>query len=132
RLSGVDRFPNPLSLTTYCVCLELRSLPSAGIARVHRDCEPLRHPMTPGLSLSGIRLVIPDHAIGLPALRTPSLCTCRRHYPDAPSGPILRSLTQTYQPSPIGLSGRPTHRPFRGLPSVHSSCGLHTRAVTDS
>src|SRR5262249_44012109 len=35
-LSGVDRFPNPLSLTTYCVCLELRSLPSPGVTRAPR------------------------------------------------------------------------------------------------
>ena len=32
--------------------------------------EPLRHPMRPGLSLAGVRLVIPDHAQGLPVLRT--------------------------------------------------------------
>jgi hypothetical protein len=29
------------------------------------------------------------------------------------------------------LSGQPAHRPFRLL-SVHSRCGLHTRAVTNS
>src|SRR5262245_30216601 len=38
--------------------------------------------------------------------------------------------TQPYQPSPKGLSGRPAHRPFRGLLGVHSRSGLHTRAVT--
>ena len=27
--------------------------------------------------------------------------------------------SQSYQPSPIGCSGRPAHRPFRGLHSVH-------------
>src|SRR5689334_21725631 len=37
---------------------------------------------------------------------------------------------QSCQPSPIWLSGRPAHRPFRGLLGVHSRCGLHTRAVT--
>src|ERR1700730_7420871 len=37
---------------------------------------------------------------------------------------------QTYQSSPIGLSGRPAHCPFRGLLGVHSRYGLHTRAVT--
>src|SRR5882762_590400 len=42
----------------------------------------------------------------------------------------FRSVTQPYQPSPKGLSGRPAHRPFRGLLSVHSRYGLHTRAVT--
>jgi len=40
------------------------------------------------------------------------------------------SSIQSYQPSPRGLSGRPVHRPFRGLLGVHSRYGLHTRAVT--
>src|SRR6266540_1506762 len=39
-------------------------------------------------------------------------------------------FTQPYQPSPKGLSGRPAHRPFRGLLGVHLRYGLHTRAVT--
>jgi len=37
---------------------------------------------------------------------------------------------QSCQPSLITLSGRPMHRPFRGLLGVHSRYGLHTRAVT--
>src|SRR5215469_15949499 len=41
--------------------------------------------MAPGLSLAGVRLVIADHASGLPVLRTLSLCTCCRHYPGAAS-----------------------------------------------
>jgi len=45
-------------------------------------------------------------------------------------GVFLARLTQPYQPSPIPLSGRPAHRPFRGLLGVHSRCGLHTRVVT--
>src|SRR5712675_253595 len=67
-----------------------------------------------------------------PVLRTLSLCTCCRHYPGAASGRSFRSVTQPCQPSPKGLSGRPAHCPFRGLLSVHSRCGLHTRAVTNS
>ena len=55
---GVDRFPNSRSFTTYCVCLELRSLPSTGVNRLPRYYEPLRHP--------SFRLVIADHALGLP------------------------------------------------------------------
>jgi ABC transporter substrate binding protein len=39
-------------------------------------------------------------------------------------------FTQPYQPSPKWQSGRPAHRPFRGLLGVHSRYGLHTRAVT--
>ena len=45
-------------------------------------------------------------------------------------GVFLAHLTPPYQPSPIPLSGRPAHRPFRGLLGVYSRCGLHTRAVT--
>ena len=84
-------FPISRSFTTYCVCLELRSLPSTGITRLQRYYEPLRHPRAPGLSLTGFRLVIADHALGLPVLRTLSLCTCRRQYPGAAAGRILRS-----------------------------------------
>src|ERR1700756_6056522 len=39
-------------------------------------------------------------------------------------------ITHPCQPSPIPLSCRPAHRPFRGLLGVHSRCGLHTRAVS--
>src|SRR5713226_7951175 len=39
-------------------------------------------------------------------------------------------FTQPYQPSPKWQSGRPAHRPFRGLLGVHSRYGLHIRAVT--
>ena len=45
-------------------------------------------------------------------------------------GVVFARLTQPYQPSPKGSSGRPAHRPFRGLLGVHSRCGPHTRAVT--
>src|SRR5467141_3764617 len=122
--------PISRSLTTYCVCLELRSLPSTGVIRLQRYYEPLRHPEAPGLSLTGSRLIIPDHALGSPVLRTLSLCTCCRHYPGAAAGRIIRSFTPPYQPSPKGSSGRPAQRPFRGLLGVHSRYGLHTRAVT--
>src|SRR6267143_659157 len=76
-------FPISGSFTTYCVCLELRSLPSTGVTRLPRYYEPLRHPRAPSLSLTGFRLVIADHALGLPVFRALSLCTCRRQYPGA-------------------------------------------------
>src|SRR5215470_1071737 len=85
--------------TTYCVCLELRSLPSTSVTRLPRYYEPLRHPRAPSLSLTGFRLVIADHALGPPVLRTLSLCTCCRHYPDAAAGRTLRSAS----PSRISL-----------------------------
>ena len=122
--------PISRSLTTYCVRLELRSLPSTCITRLQRYCEPLRHPRAPGLSLAGVRLIIADHVLGSPVLRSLSLCTCCRHYPGAAVGRIFRSFAQPYQPSPKGSSGRPAHLTFRGLLGVHSRYGLHTRAVT--
>jgi hypothetical protein len=132
RFSELLGCPISRSLTTSCVGLELRPLPSPGITRLQRYYEPLRHPSAPGLSLTGVRLIIPDHALGLPVLRALSLCTCRRHYPGAAAGVFLAHLTPPCQPSPEGWPGRPAHRPFRGLLGVHSRCGLHTRAVTNS
>src|SRR6202045_3819533 len=64
--------------------LLIHALPSA-------HYEPLRHPSAPGLSLAGVRLIIPDHALGLPVLRPLSLSTCRRHYPGAAAGRTPRS-----------------------------------------
>src|SRR5208282_1141600 len=118
--------PISRSLAASCVRLELRPLPSAGITRLHRYYGPLRHPSAPGLSLTGLRLIILEHALGLPVLRTLSLCTCCRHYPGAADGPPRRSCTQPYQPSPLPRAGRPAHWLFRGLLGVHSRCGLHT------
>jgi len=86
--------------------------------------------MAPGPSLAGVRLLIAEHASGLPVLRALPLCTCCRHYPGAAAGCIVCSLSQPCQPSPIWQSGRPAHCPFRGLLGVHLRYGLHTRAAT--
>src|SRR6202043_2269033 len=97
--------PISRSLTTCCVCLELRPLPSPGIARLHRYYEPLRPPSAPGLSLAGVRLIIPDHALGLPVLRALSLCTCCRHYPGAASGRIgslSHPAVSAFPENPVG------------------------------
>ena len=85
--------PISRSFTTYCVCLELRSLPSTGVTRLQRYYEPLRHPKAPSLSLAGFQLVIADHALGFPVFRALSLCTCRRHYPGAASGRIASLIS---------------------------------------
>src|SRR5271156_1607853 len=50
--------PISMSFATFCVCLELRSLPSTRVTRFPRYYEPLRHPRAPGLSLTGVRLVL--------------------------------------------------------------------------
>jgi hypothetical protein len=92
--------PISRSLTTSCVCLELRPLPSTGVTRLRRYYEPLRHPKAPGLSFAGVRLIIPDHALGLPVLRALSLCTCCRHYPGAAAGStaVLKSPSHVSLP----------------------------------
>ena len=86
--------PISRSVTTYCICLELRSLPSTGVTQLQRYYEPLRHPKAPSLSLASVWLIIANHALGLPVFRAFSLCTCRRHYPGAASGRIA-SLTSS-------------------------------------
>src|SRR6266542_2285875 len=123
--------PISRSVTTYCVCPELRPLPSTGITRLQRYYEPLRHPRAPGLSLAGFRLVVaPTTPWGFPCcVRFPCVHAAATT-PAQRLGVLFRSFTQPYQPSPKGSSGRPTHCPFRGLLGVHSRCGLHTRAVT--
>jgi len=40
-----------------CVRLQLRPLPSAGVTRLHRYYEPLRHPSQPGRSLTSCQLI---------------------------------------------------------------------------
>src|SRR6202040_2091284 len=78
--------------------LLIHALPSA-------HCEPLRHPSAPGLSLAGVRLIIPDHASGLPVLRALSLCTCCRHYPGAAAGRTPRSSHPAVSAFPGRVAG---------------------------
>src|SRR5450756_2291676 len=114
--------PISRSFTTYCVCLELRSLPSTGVTRLQRYYKPLRHPKAPGLSLAGFRLVIADHALGLPVFRALSLCTCCRQYPGAASG---RSFA--HSPSRISL---PRNGSRVGLRIVlFEACSAFTRVA---
>src|ERR1700720_1938443 len=91
------------------------------------------------LSDSPGRPACPSRASGWSSLTTPWGLPCCVRFPcvhavaTTPAqrlGVLLRSFTQPCQPSPKGLSGRPAHRPFRGLLGVHSRYGLHTRAVT--
>ena len=111
--------------TTSCVCLELRLLPSPGVTRLQRYYKPLRHPTAPGLSLAGVWLVIPDHAMGLPVLRALSLCTCCRQYPGAAAEHRLRSSHPAVSAFPGVAVGSACTSSFRGLRGVHSRCGPH-------
>ena len=121
--------PNLHARAVSCVCLELRSLPSTGVIRLRRYYEPLRHPRAPSLSLAGVRLVIADHALGLPVLRALSLCTCRRHYPGAAAGRRPRSSHPAVSAFPDNVVGsactssfsRPAQRSLTLRPA-HSRC----------
>jgi hypothetical protein len=123
HLSELIGCPISKSLTTCCVCLELRSLPSTGVTRLQRYYEPLRHPKAPDLSLAGVRLVIADHAMGLPVLRTLSLCTCCRHYPGAAAGRTLRSAS----PSRISLPRKGRRVGLRIV--LFEACSAFTRVT---
>ena len=120
-----------MSFATFCVCLELRPLPSTRVTRFPRYYEPLRHPRAPGLSLTGLRLDIPVHAKGLPVLRALSLCTCRRQYPGAAAGRNPRSSRPTISAFPDSAVGsactstfsRLAQRSLRLRPA-HSLCHL--------
>jgi hypothetical protein len=65
--------PISMSFTTYCVCPELRPLPSTSVTRLQRYYEPLRHARAPGLSLTGFRLAF--------ALATPWGFPCCVRFP---------------------------------------------------
>ncbi len=95
----------------------------------HRRGSEIRHPIAPRPTVTGPRLVVTTLS-GFPCCARSPPCTCHRHYPGTATGCAFRSLPQPFLPSPHGLTGRPVHRPFRGLLSVHSRYGLHTRQVT--
>ena len=66
---------------------------------------PLRHPRAPGLSVTGVRLVVPDLALGLPVLRALSLCTCCRHYPGTATGgtaSLIRPVMSAFPERVVG------------------------------
>ena len=126
--------PISMSFPAFCVCLELRSLPSTRVTRFPRYYEPLRHPKSARPVPHGrpVGPVIPDLTTlwGFPCCARFPWVRAAATTPVQRLGVVVAHLTQPYQPSPITLSGRPAHRPFRGLLSVHSRCGPHTRAVT--
>src|ERR1039458_2779798 len=55
-----------MSFPASCVCLEQGLLRSAGITLLPHYYEPIRHPVAPGLSLAGVRLVLSTTQQGFP------------------------------------------------------------------
>src|ERR1700730_17995462 len=73
-------FPISRSFTTYCVCLELRSLPSTGVTRLQRSYDPVRLPPWPP-PFATLR-PLPSPLTGLPRLPEPPF---RRAVPTTPA-----------------------------------------------
>jgi hypothetical protein len=121
--------PNLHVLATSCVCLEPRPLPSTRITRVQRYYGPLRHPITPEPSLTGIRLVIPDHAIGFPRVARVSLVCMLSPLPrhsDWRSFSLIRSVVSAFPGMAAGSTcassfSRLTQRSLTLRPA-HSRC----------
>jgi hypothetical protein len=121
--------PNLHALAACCVRLEPRPLPSTGVTRLHRYYEPIRHPMAPGLSVTGVRLVVPDLVTGLPVLRALSLCTCCRHYPGTATGgtallirPAISAFPERVVGSACASSFSRLARRLLALRPAHSRC----------
>ena len=114
--------PISMSFATSRVCLELRPLPSAGVTRFPRYYGPLRHPMSAWPVPHGrpVGPVIPDLTTlwGFPCCARFPCVRAAASTPVQRLGVVFAHLTQSYQPSPKLQSGRPAHRPFRGLLGV--------------
>src|ERR1700694_5324240 len=69
-----------------------------------------------------------DHAVGLPVLRTLSLCTCCRHYPGAAAGrtasltPAVSAFPERVVGSACALSFSRLARRSLALRPAHSRC----------
>jgi len=68
--------------------------------------------------------------MGLPVLRTLSLCTCRRQYPGAAAERRLRSSHPAVSAFPEIAVGSACTSSFSRLARRSLCCGPHTRAVT--
>src|SRR6202167_770577 len=94
--------------------------------------------MRPAPSLAGVRLVIPDRALGLPVLRALSLCACCRHYPGAATGRRSRSshpAVTAFRDNVVGSactssSSRPAQRSL-ALRPAHSRGHLYVTCYTE-
>ena len=118
--------PNLLVLSTSCVDLEPRPLPSTGVTRLHRYYGPLRHPASPACPsrVSGWSHARPRDG----ASRVASVFlshACRRQYPGGTPQCSLSLASPAMTAFPVLKPGRLPHHPFRGLLSVHSRYGLH-------
>jgi len=103
-LSGVVRLiANPSVLRRFLRSFQLRPLPSTGITRLHRYCEPLRHPTRPGLPLASCQLIHPAITAGTSRVAYGPLCL--HAVANTPAGRM--ELVRSYRSTNFGL---PTNR----------------------
>ena len=86
-------------------------------------------PGRPACAVTGVRLVVPDHAQGLPVLRALSLCTCCRHYPGTATGgtaslirPVMSAFPEMAVGSACALSFSRLAQRSLALRPAHSRC----------
>src|ERR1039457_6470356 len=99
--SNGARLLDPSVFAASCVSFQLRPLPSTGITRFQRYCEPLRHPKRPGLALASCQLI--PTAITAGASRVASGPLCLHAVATSPAGPMepIRSkMLHQRRPSP--------------------------------
>src|ERR1700676_1445203 len=91
--------PISRSFVASCVRLQLRPLPSTGITRLHRYCEPLRHPSRPSLSLTSFQLI--RTAISAGPSRVSHGPLCLHAVANTPAG--LMEFVRSYDSTNFGL-----------------------------
>jgi hypothetical protein len=91
--------PIPRSFVASCVSFQLRLLPSTGVTRLRRYCEPLRHPTRPGLSLTSCQLI--HTAITAGTSRVAHGPHCVHAVANTPAG--LMELVRSYRSTNFGL-----------------------------
>ena len=106
---------SPPSFTTSCVNLELGPLSSAGITRLHRSYEPVRHPKRPGQILADLRLGTAPTTEDFPCCVDLSIHTCCRHYPGGNSRLHLSLASPTVSAFLCFLPESASASPFSGF-----------------
>jgi hypothetical protein len=93
---------------------------------------PIRHPMSPGLSVAGVRLIVPDHVTGFPVLRALSLCTCCRHYPGTAAGCAALLIRPAVSAFPANIVGSACASSFFEACSAFTRVTARTLALPPS
>src|SRR5437867_4091036 len=110
--------PIPRSFVAYCVRLQLRPLPSTGTIRLQRYCEPFRHPIRPGLSLTSCQLILTAITAGASRVASGLLCVHAIAITPAGSMELVRSSVSiasglprvTVRSAPAIVFSRPAQR----------------------